>query len=117
MSKYKINTDKKYWYCKNDKGYSVFSMDLKEKLFTIQADEIKLITDNVFSYTTDDGTGLINKNGVVLLEAFFEEATPTSLPAVFYIKRKEKGAYFNVSTLKFIWQEEGFNPAYIADEE
>lgn len=113
----KLNTDKKYWYCKNDKGYSVFSMDLKEKLFTIQADEIKLIDDNVFSYTTDDGTGLINKSGVILLEAFFEEVAPTSLPAVFYIKRKEKGAYFNVNTLKFIWQEEGFNPAYIADEE
>ncbi len=113
----KIATDKNYWYCKNDKGFSVYNIDLKEKLFTIQTDEIKLIAHNLFSYTNDDGTGLINKNGTILLEAFFEEVTPTLLPDVFYITRKEKGAYFNVNTLKFIWQEEGFNPAYIADEE
>lgn len=113
----KISTDKKYWYAKNDKGYTVFTIDLKEKLFTIQADEVKLITPHLFTYTNDDGTGLINKNGTILLEAFFEEVTPTLLPDMLFITRKEKGAYFNVNTLKFIWQEEGFNPAYIADEE
>ncbi|MHB8259318.1 MAG: WG repeat-containing protein [Bacteroidia bacterium] len=112
----KISTDKKYWYCKNDKGCSAFSLNLKEKLFSIQADEIKLISNTIFSYTTDDGTGLINKNGTILLESFFDEVSPTLLPSIFYIERKEKGAYFNVNTLKFIWQENGFNPAYIADE-
>jgi hypothetical protein len=94
----------------------VFSLNLKDKLFSIQADNIKLIAPNLFSYTTDVGTGLINKNGTILLEAFFEEVTPTQLPNIFYIERKEKGAYFNINTLKFIWQEEGFNPAYIADD-
>jgi WG repeat protein len=113
----KISTNKKYWYAKNDKGYSVFSIDLKEKLFSIAADEIKQITPYLFIYTNDDGTGIINKNGTILLEAFFEEVTTTLLPHIFYVERKEKGAYFNVNTLKFIWQEEGFNPAYIADEE
>ncbi len=113
----KINTDRKYWYAKNDKGCTVFNIDLKDKLFSIQADEIKLLTHTIFNYTNDDGTGLINKNGTILLEAFFEEITATLLPDMFYITRKEKGAYFNVNTLKFIWMEEGFNPAYIADEE
>ena len=113
----KIYTDKKYWYCSNDKGFSVFTIRLKEKLFTIEADDVKLLSDKFFSYSTDDGDGIITKTGAVVLEAFFDEITPTQEPTIFYIERKEKGAYFNVNTLKFIWQENGFNPAYIADEE
>jgi hypothetical protein len=113
----KIRTDKKYWYCSSDKGTSVFDAKLKEKLFTVEADEIKSLTDTYFTYTTDDGSGIITKAGVLVLEAFFDEITPTQEPNIFYVERKEKGAYFNVKALKFIWQENGFNPAYIADEE
>jgi len=113
----KIYTDKKYWYCSNDKGFSVFDVSVKEKIFTIEADEIKLLSDKFFTYTTDDGEGIITKAGTVVLGAFFDEITPTQELNVFYIERKEKGAYFNVNTLKFIWQENGFNSAYIADEE
>lgn len=113
----KIYTDKKYWYCSNDKGLSVFDFSLKEKLFTLQADEVKLLNDKFFIYSTDDGSGIVTKAGIIVLEAFFDEITPTHEPNIFYIERKEKGAYFNVNTLKFIWQENGFNPAYIADEE
>ena len=113
----KSYTDKKYWYCSNDKGLSVFDARLKEKFFTIKADEVKLLNDKFYTYTTDDGTGIITKAGTIILEAFFDEITPTQEPNIFYIERKEKGAYFNVNTLKFIWQESGFNPAYIADEE
>ncbi len=113
----KITTDKTYWYVRNDKGITVYSLDLKKKLFTLKADDIKQIAPNFFTYANDDGTGLINKTGTILLPAFFESATPTLLPDLFYIERKEKGAYFNVNALRFIWQEEGFNPAYIADEE
>jgi len=113
----KVYTDKKYWYCSNDKGFSVFTGSLKEKLFTIEADEVKLFSDKFFTYTTDDGEGIVSKIGAIILEAFFDEITPTQEPYIFYVERKEKGAYFNVNTLKFIWQENGFNPAYIADEE
>ena len=113
----KIHSDKKYWYCINDKGCSVYSMDLKEKLFSIEADDIALLTDRFFSYTTDEGTGLVTKNGTVFIEAFFDEIKATPVADIFYVERKEKGAYFNISTLKFIWQENGFNPNYIADEE
>jgi hypothetical protein len=113
----KISMDKDCWYAKNDKGITVYSLDLKEKLFTLKADDIKQIAPNLFTYTNDDGTGLITKTGTILLPAFFEGATSTLQPHIFYIERKEKGAYFNVNTLSFIWQEEGFNPAYIADEE
>ncbi len=112
-----VNVDKNYWYANNDKGCSVFNLSLKEKLFTIKADKVKQLNDAYFSYETDNGFGIINKNGAVVLEAFFDEITPTKMPHVFYIERKEKGAYFNVNTFKFIWQENGFNPAYIADEE
>src|SRR6185312_1121433 len=71
------------------------------------------IKNKFYTYTTDDGTGIITKAGTIILEAFFDEITPTQEPNIFYIERKEKGAYFNVNTLKFIWQESGFNPAYI----
>jgi hypothetical protein len=112
-----VSVDKKYWYANNDKGCSVFNLSLKEKLFTIKADKVKQLNDVYFSYETDNGFGIINKNGAVVLEAFFDEITPTQMPHIFYIERKEKGAYFNVNTFKFIWQENGFNPSYIADEE
>lgn len=113
----KITTDKTYWFARNDKGIIVYSFDLKDKLFILKADDIKQISPGTFIFTNDDGTGLISKTGTVLLPAFFESAAPTPLPYIFYIERKEKGAYFNVNTLRFIWQEEGFNPTYIADEE
>ena len=113
----KVYTDKKYWYCNNDKGFSVFTSSLKEKLFTVHADEVKFLSDNFFTYASDNGNGIITKTGAVVLEAFFDEITATHEPNIFYIERKEKGAYFNVNTFKFIWQENGFNPAYIADEE
>ena len=112
-----VDVDNNYWYANNDKGCSVFNLSLKEKLFTIKADKVKQLNEACFSYTNDDGTGIINKNGTIVLEAFFDEVTPTQMSDIFYIERKEKGAYFNVNTFKFIWQEIGFNPAYIADEE
>ena len=113
----KVYTDKKHWYCSNDKGFSVFDIRLKEKLFTIEADEVKPLNDKFFTYTSDDGDGIVSKTGTIILEAFFDEITPTQEPTIFYIERKEKGAYFNVNAFKFIWQENGFNPTYIADEE
>ena len=113
----KIITDKQYWYCSNDKGTSVFTGNLKEKLFTTEADEVKLLNNNFFIYSTENGDGIISKMGTVILVAFFDNITPTQEPSIFYVERKEKGAYFNVNTLKFIWQENGFNPAYMADEE
>ena len=112
----KITHDTKYWYGYNDKGCTVFDINLKEKLYTVKADEVKLL-GNYFSFNTNDGTGIINRTGTIILEPFFEEITSTQNPNIFYIERKEKGAYFNVNTFKFIWQENGFNPAYIADEE
>lgn len=113
----KVIRDKKYWYCYNDKGTSVFNNNLKDRLFIINADEVKLLNEKYFVYTTEDGAGMVNNMGNIVLEAFFDEITPTQEPNIFYVERKEKGAYFNVNTLKFIWQENGFNPAYIADEE
>ncbi len=113
----KIKYDHKFWYAFTDKGCNVYTLNLKEKLFTIKANNVKLISEAFFTYTNDDGTGILNKNGNILLEAFFDDITPTLLPAIFYIERKEKGAYFNVNTLQFIWKETGFNTAYIADEE
>ena len=112
-----VNFDRNYWYINNDKGCSIFNLNLKEKLFTIKADKVKQLNNAYFSYETDDGAGIISTSGAIVLEAFFEEITPTQMPHIFYIERKEKGAYFNVNTFKFIWQENGFNPAYIADEE
>ena len=112
-----IHTDKKYWYCINDKGCSAYTIDLKKKLFTIPADDATLISPGLFSYTIGNGTGLVNQSGAILLEAFFDEVTPTQVTNIFYVERKEKGAYYNISTFKFIWQENGFNAAYIADEE
>jgi hypothetical protein len=112
-----VKADGNYWYAHNDKGCSVFTLNLKEKLFTAKTDNVKPLNESFFSYENDEGTGIMNKEGVVLLEAFFDEITPTPVPNIFYIIRKEKGAYYNVNTLKFIWQEPGFNPVYIADEE
>jgi len=112
-----VDVDKDYWYAFNDKGCHVFTLNLKEKVCTLKADKVKQLGEAFFTYETDDGTGIANKVGSIVLEAFFDEITPTQTPDVFYVERKEKGAYFNVNAFKFIWQENGFNPAYIADEE
>jgi len=112
-----VDVDHNYWYANTEKGCSVFNLSLKEKLFTIKAANVKQLNDTYFRYTNDDGIGIVNKAGTAVLEAFFDEVTPTQMRNIFYVERKEKGAYFNVNTFKFIWQETGFNPAYIADEE
>ncbi|MEO8761280.1 MAG: WG repeat-containing protein [Bacteroidia bacterium] len=112
-----VDVDANYWYANNDKGCSIFTLNLKDKLFTIKADKIKQLNTNYFRYTNDDGMGIVTKNRTIVLEAYFDEVTATQMPHIFYIERKEKGAYFNVNTLQFIWKENGFNPAYIADEE
>jgi hypothetical protein len=104
----KVNHDEKYWYAYNDKGCSIFDIYLKEKLFSIKADEVKILSNNYFSYTTDEGSGIISKTGGTITLAVFDEITPTIQPNIFYIELNEKGAYFNVNTFTFKWQESGF---------
>ncbi|MBS1648023.1 MAG: WG repeat-containing protein [Bacteroidetes bacterium] len=113
----KIQADERYWYAKTDQYVSVHSLDLKKELFSIkETDEVKKLNALYFSYTSDEGTGIINQNGAVVLPAFFDEINPTQQEALFYIIQNEKGAYYNANSLRFIWQENGFDARYIGAE-
>ena len=113
-----IYTDMNYWYGIQDKGCKVFPIHLpKESLFTLKAQKITYLSAGLFQYETENGKGLVFPTGTIALPAYFEDITLTEIPHILKIERNEKGAYFNVNTLTFIWQEKGFNSAYIAEEE
>jgi hypothetical protein len=102
-------SDGRYWYLENKKGWNVFDALLDKLLFTVEANDIAYLRGNFFVTSGEEGKGLIDASGQQVLPMTYDEITVTPLPAIVYVGRNEKGAYFNLSARAFVWKEEGFD--------
>lgn len=101
--------DGTYWYLEDKKGWHVYDAALEKRFFTIEANNLTRFDRQFFIADNEEGKGLVDLGGALVLAMMYDEITPTAVAQIVYVEKNEKGAYFNLSARAFIWKEEGFD--------